>query len=554
MHRQRMNSPIDIEALKKAHTSAIPKRMAKPRTLPRHFARDLVLVFALLSAVVIGAVAYYAAQARHDISQKYIDDAAMRAAEEFHSMTAAMSRDLQRVRDWGSAGKLSLAQPEGLNGLLFPLLKAQRLLLGISVADTDGESFYVANDGDGWRTSRTGASEVGRRTVRRHWDAEQRLMDEQSKASTYDPRRRPWFFPAISTRGIFWTSTYTFYDRKDVGITAAAACVETDGKPQLVVAFDVLLGDLFAAIQRMAPSANSRVLIFRQNAQLYTAQSGETPPDFTPVTQVKDPLVKAAFAAWEQGSRQAAHTFSVRHGDETWWSGFKPLETDNRSVWIGVMVPETDILGGISRRQTLLWWMAALVVGVSGALSFWLIRRHGRPAGLPSHRFDPVQPGKSIRRLIAMGEGRTVEFKATMRMNLHTQKPGKEIETAWLKAVCAFMNTDGGILLIGVDDAGEIAGLEQDGFDSQDKCKLHFKNLIAQHIGAELSQYLRFNIVTVENRQVGVVSCDRSPDPAFLKSGKNETFYIRNGPSSDALPVSKVVAYIQSRKQHRAHP
>lgn len=39
----------------------------------------------------------------------------------------------------------------------------------------------------------------------------------------------------------------------------------------------------------------------------------------------------------------------------------------------------------------------------------------------PKDRYDNRQPEKSIRRLIADGEGRTLEFKSTMRMNLHTQ-------------------------------------------------------------------------------------------------------------------------------------
>ena len=166
---------------------------------------------------------------------------------------------------------------------------------------------------------------------------------------------------------------------------------------------------------------------------------------------------------------------------------------------------------------------------------------------LPADRYDSRQPEKSILRLIAKGEGRTVEFKSTMRMNLHTRKPGKEIEIAWLKAVAAFMNTDGGTLLLGVSDDGTIGGLEADDFANDDKCRLHLKNLVNQHIGAEFSKYLRFNLVGVDGKQIGVVSCRPCADPVYLKEGKSEAFYIRSGPSSDALPVSKIVSYIRNR-------
>jgi hypothetical protein len=51
----------------------------------------------------------------------------------------------------------------------------------------------------------------------------------------------------------------------------------------------------------------------------------------------------------------------------------------------------------------------------------------------------------------------------------------------------------------------------------------------------------------MDGHAIGVVSCQPCADPVFLKTGKTETFYIRCGPSSDALPVSKVLNYIQSR-------
>jgi len=133
-------------------------------------------------------------------------------------------------------------------------------------------------------------------------------------------------------------------------------------------------------------------------------------------------------------------------------------------------------------------------------------------------------------------------------MNLHTKKPGKEIEVAWLKGVAAFLNTDGGTLLLGVTDDGEILGLEKDVFENDDKCRLHFKNLVATHLGAEFSKYIRFALVPVNGKTVGMIHCFRTSDPVFLKVGNKESFYIRNGPSSDELPVSKVIHYIEARK------
>jgi predicted HTH transcriptional regulator len=150
------------------------------------------------------------------------------------------------------------------------------------------------------------------------------------------------------------------------------------------------------------------------------------------------------------------------------------------------------------------------------------------------------------------GESSRVEFKSTVRLNLKTGKPGKEIELAWLKAVVAFLNSEGGALILGVDDSGQIVGVEQDGFENPDKLQLHLKNLINQHIGAEFSRYIRITPVEVDSHLVVLIECKPCPEPVFLKMGKNEEFYIRSGPSSVKLSPSQTVAYVLQTKKVRS--
>jgi predicted HTH transcriptional regulator len=134
-----------------------------------------------------------------------------------------------------------------------------------------------------------------------------------------------------------------------------------------------------------------------------------------------------------------------------------------------------------------------------------------------------------------------------MRTNLHTGKPGKEIELAWLKGVAAFLNTEGGILLMGVADDGEVLGLEADAFANDDKCRLHFKNLVNQHLGPEYARFLRFELFQLADRQIAAVECEQADVPAFLRHNQGETFLIRSGPSSIELPISRALVYIRGR-------
>ena len=133
-------------------------------------------------------------------------------------------------------------------------------------------------------------------------------------------------------------------------------------------------------------------------------------------------------------------------------------------------------------------------------------------------------------------------------MNLNNGKPGKEIEFAWLKAMIAFLNTDGGTLLIGVTDDGRIHGLDADNFENDDRCLLHIKNLFNQHVGAEFSDFSSFTLVEIEDKKIVIVDCQPAGKPVFLRVGKNEEFYIRSGPSNSKLTPSQMIRYIQQKK------
>ena len=521
--------------------------MRIPRVRRRQFARDLLLVLLLLSAAILVAAGLLSSRTRQEIAQKYIDNATSNAVRQFGGMVDSMTQPLEMAGDWAGSGKLSLNRVDALDDLLFPLLKRDRVLYGISVADTQGRSYYLTAHGDGWQTQWIEDAGSGRESVVRYWDAANQEVSEETEPTTYDPRSRPWFSPALATEEVFWTQPYIFADRDVAGITASIAREVDEGKSQLVVAFDILLTDLFREIQRMAPTKNSRVLVFRNDARVYVPGGGNQAPEFLSLAEVDDPLIRKMAAAGEKLNVPSDEAFSMNHDRQRWWCGFQAMKGANRNVLVGVLVPESDIIGDAGQGWFWPWIVGAAVLLLAGALALFMIRRYGRSFDRPDDRYDDRHPEESVRRLIAKGEGDAIEFKSTMRMNLHTQKAGKEIELAWLKAVVAFMNTDGGAVLLGVSDDGAILGLESDEFANDDKCRLHFKNLINQHIGAELYQYLSFHLVTVDGRQIGVVSCSRSPEPAYLKTAKAEEFYIRNGPSSESLPVSKIMAYIQNR-------
>jgi predicted HTH transcriptional regulator len=155
---------------------------------------------------------------------------------------------------------------------------------------------------------------------------------------------------------------------------------------------------------------------------------------------------------------------------------------------------------------------------------------------------------QEIKHLIRLGESYSLEFKSTLRQNLKSGKKDPQIEHACLKTMAAFLNSNGGVLLIGVRDDGEILGVEADGFANQDIYAQHFWNLVKASMGVDHTPMIQAGFESVDDKTVFRVDCVKSPRPVFLKQkGFDEEFFIRVGPSSAKLGIMEALQYIGQR-------
>ncbi|HEX7127477.1 MAG TPA: RNA-binding domain-containing protein, partial [Thermodesulfobacteriota bacterium] len=155
--------------------------------------------------------------------------------------------------------------------------------------------------------------------------------------------------------------------------------------------------------------------------------------------------------------------------------------------------------------------------------------------------------------LIKRGESKTLEFKSTLRWNLKEDRQDDKVVThAVLKTIAAFLNTEGGDLLIGVADDGSIVGIEHDRLESDDKFMRHLAQVVRNGLGDRASTCIDPKTQIVQGKTVCVVSCQRSPEPVFLKWKGMETapegdFYVRSGPGTVKLPPDSAREYIRTR-------
>jgi len=161
--------------------------------------------------------------------------------------------------------------------------------------------------------------------------------------------------------------------------------------------------------------------------------------------------------------------------------------------------------------------------------------------------FKEKQQSLPVEDLVAEGETSEIEFKSTLRTNLHAGEKDSRMEQSCLKTIAGFINKQGGKLIIGVTDDGEPVGIDADKFSNEDKMSLHLTNLIKDKIGIQFMHYIHPRFEDYDGARVLVVECWPGKSPIFVKDGKEERFYLRTGTSTMELTGNQMQEYIKKR-------
>jgi hypothetical protein len=172
-------------------------------------------------------------------------------------------------------------------------------------------------------------------------------------------------------------------------------------------------------------------------------------------------------------------------------------------------------------------------------------------------KMNSIDRKVSLEELISEGENDDIEFKETFRWDIRRMEVSKDLEGVILKTIAAFSNAQGGRLLIGVTDGGEVVGLERDykslGGGGKDKFELHLTNLVQKSFG---HAFAATKVAVTFPEILGVEFCSIEIKPAnkptFLKVSvkggpAQEHFYVRSGNSSPGLSLGEAQTYIDER-------
>ena len=249
--------------------------------------------------------------------------------------------------------------------------------------------------------------------------------------------------------------------------------------------------------------------------------------------------------------KQNKGVFNFSYHDEVYWNSFQRFPVEAGIQYYLLTIPDSEIQN-MQRNNTneILFWIG-LVLVLLGVMTFFVRSRifYQNPRGkLPS-----------VKEILEEDENRYLEFKSSCRYDYRQEKHNPILEQVIFKTVAAFGNTDGGILLIGVDDDKNIIGLEKD-FSTLKKTtadyyEIHLRNNFHNLMGVRyVSKYIRMQFEKCENKKIVCkIKVFAAKEPLYLKmKNKNglveEKFFVRSGNSSQEIKsIAEINEYINTR-------
>ncbi len=159
--------------------------------------------------------------------------------------------------------------------------------------------------------------------------------------------------------------------------------------------------------------------------------------------------------------------------------------------------------------------------------------------------------------LASGSESEALEFKETWQYDVYQSQlqeddvKNKKLQLSSIKTVAAFMNSNGGELLIGVTDNNQIEGLGRDIIftnGSMDKLERAIAQEFANSIGLDKKPYYTFSFPEIDGRIVCRISVDKNMhSKTWVKFAGQEYFFIRDGNTTKSLSGEEADQYWSER-------
>jgi diguanylate cyclase (GGDEF)-like protein len=369
----------------------------------------LTVPFLLQLGLVVGLVGYLSHRngqhAVENLTSQLMDSVGVRVEQKLHSYLSLPWLVNQNNRDAVLRGAIDLnftrspAAPPTLSNSqreqylwqqmqLFPALSW--ISLGTATGDTMGIwrpneqeklQFSISNRSTQYFGNYYATNDKGLRTNR---------LNVEKPA--FDPRTRPWYQAALTTKEGIWTSIYPGFTPGTIFVAASQPLHNRNGKLLGVSGVDVSLSGIQKFLSENLVSSTGQVFLVEKSGLLIASSSQELPfrrladksPQRIDALHSKTPLISAAtrFINKNLGgfkSIQHSQDFQFDNAGQRYLGRALPFSHKQGLDWsIVIVMPAADVMSKIQSSTNMTIWLcllaSGLVIVVNSYLGRWLAK------------------------------------------------------------------------------------------------------------------------------------------------------------------------------------
>jgi len=364
--------------------------------------RNFVGVIILLAGCILVITVFAARSAVTSLSESVMNVSIELTKNRLREFFEPVMQELFVARQWGETGVLDRSDPEGVKQLMLPVLEQYPQILSVLVADETGREFMLMRSGDGFASRETNVEAWGTRTRWHEWRAGQGETIESWRDIEYDPRRRPWFEGAFARRQsalaesttpavselVHWTTPYIFFTSKQPGITGSIVFQPPDA-PMSVVAIDIHLSSISRYTESLEVTPHGGVIVLTQDMRIVglprSAHFEDSKARQNALLQQPEDiglqLANDASSAFRTNmSNLARPPVQFESGGDAWWGKGSLFELGpDQQLWVGVVIPERDMIDNLARLRIWIIGIALSVIILAIVRAMMLARWFSKP-------------------------------------------------------------------------------------------------------------------------------------------------------------------------------
>jgi hypothetical protein len=514
----------------------------------------LSIVHVLL--IITGSIIFFDSQSI--FTEQLIYTSAQNTESELNKFFNPISNSLQKIRQDGFDGKYNLNGEISLNNYFIPLLQSSKTISSVKYFDSSGLQYLLYQENNTFVSTFRIEKLFNNEVVWKRWSDVDKQMSEWKQNIEKDPTRQNWvnyFHSQTEKDSIYWLRLKGFGDVTIGEITSVSFGNIGQSDTIFGCGIGINIDNLVSSLSEVKLYSDPKIFLINSRDHIipilmdYKKTDRDIERAYT-LNNLTDSLVISFLNNWKDLGRDSTSTFTLDYKDDIWWGQVNTLGLSKSNMKLGVAVSENELIFAYLLDTYVI--IAVLLILLIVVTVIYFTRRTKR-----IQLTDKLSDAE-LRQMLNEGESKFFELKSSLRWDYREGKVNKKLEEVIVKSISAFNNSEGGYLVIGIDDDNNILGLNNDYAslkkNDSDYFELHLRNLISSTYTVRYTaRKINIGFIDMEDKEVCVIKIAKGEYPLFLKTtDKNgnqlEKFYVRSGNSSQEInSLTEINNYINVR-------